>query len=79
MFSISGIVHFRSNAFDSTILKICGGQLSPLNEHLFTHLLHVDAVTCAAEDQTGLHRSCESLGLCRISMRVEGIVEHHLT
>lgn len=26
MFSISGIVHFRSNAFDSTILKIWNSQ-----------------------------------------------------
>lgn len=28
-----------------------------------TDLLHIDAVTSAAEDQAGLHRLCESFGL----------------
>jgi hypothetical protein len=39
---ISGIVHRRSNAFDSTILKIC--EVRHCRKRRGTHLLHVDPV-----------------------------------
>lgn len=36
-------------------------------EVVFAYLLHVDAVTCAAEDETGLHCSRKTLGLQDVS------------
>src|SRR5271170_5358236 len=47
---ISGIVHFKSNAFDKTILKIYVN--SSIGE---SYLLNVDRVTSGAEDETGFH------------------------
>lgn len=65
MFSISGMVHLRSKALERTILKICeGGEQQPTEWEKWTgYLLHVDAVTRAAEDETGLHRLGESFCL----------------
>lgn len=72
MFSISGMVHLRSKALDRTILKICYEVLARAVPSRFrrglTYLLHVDAVTCAAEDEAGLHRPCKALGLCGVSV-----------
>lgn len=55
-FSISGMVHFRSNALDRTILKICDWSVSSywlgING---THLLHIDTVTGTGENQGSPH------------------------
>ena len=67
VFSISGMVHLRSNAFDSTILKICmllSGRFQPCGSTR-AHLLHVDAVACTTEYQTGTHRLGEPTGLTK--------------
>jgi hypothetical protein len=62
MFSISGMVHFRSKALERTILKICvvvvslrvgkGKGKEGLRE---TDFLDVDAVAGGAEDETCSH------------------------
>lgn len=64
MFSISGMVHFRSKALARTILKIyavCQYRSSSYVHR--SYLLHVDAVTGTTEDQARFHRFGESLGL----------------
>ena len=57
-FSISGIVHFRSKAFERTILNICirGQHSHQTDQATLTYLLDVDAVTRAAKDETCSHR-----------------------
>ena len=55
MFSISGIVHLRSKAFDRTILKIYANvfvNLSRLKRVCVgkAYLLYIDTMACAAED-----------------------------
>ena len=54
---ISGIVHFKSNAFDKTILKIY------INSSIGKrYLLNVDRVASRTEDETGFH--CVSKSSC---------------
>jgi hypothetical protein len=67
MFSISGIVHFKSKALERTILKIYAlsgsapqGMLRPI------YLLNVNAMTCAAEDQASFHGPCKSFCLIQV-------------
>jgi hypothetical protein len=50
MFSISGIVHFRSKAFESTILKICRKLVPKMSGRDNAYLLDVDAVARTAKD-----------------------------
>jgi hypothetical protein len=71
MFSISGIVHFRSNALARTILNIYNNvsTAAKLNTHQLdriSYLLHIDAVTSTAEDQTGFHSFRKAFGLGRL-------------
>jgi hypothetical protein len=68
MFSISGMVHFKSKALERTILKIwlVLVQIRTGIRH-DAYLLHVDAVAGATEDEAGLHGFCEALCLCSVS------------
>ena len=65
-FSISGMVHLRSNAFERTILKICDVVSLSLQEKLRgkeVYLLDIDAVTRAAEYETCSHSFGEAARL----------------
>lgn len=59
------MVHFRSKALDSTILNIYHGsvRLKPPPTKWVAYLLNIDAVTGAAEYQTGTHRFSKTSGL----------------
>ncbi len=68
-FVISGMVHFRSNALEMTILKICCGLVRQRIEgqgfglRITAYLLDVDAVACTAKDQCCAHCLCKTAGL----------------
>lgn len=55
------MVHFKSKAFDRTILKIYTTRQQRVKEHRDSehHLLNIDTVTCAAKDKTGAHGFCK--------------------
>jgi len=52
------MVHFKSNAFDKTILKIYVNSVVGKS-----YLLNVDGVTGGTEDETGFHGMCKSSSL----------------
>jgi hypothetical protein len=70
------MVHLRSNALESTILKICVSVniMRWAIELIKTHLLHVDAVTGTAKDEASLHGLCEPLCLFVVSCRFRELV-----
>jgi hypothetical protein len=70
------MVHLRSNALESTILKICVSVniMQWAIELIKTYLLHVDAVTGTAKDEASLHGLCESLCLLFVSCGIRELV-----